>query len=181
MMAWLDGRLPDGSPIPDPGSPFGAAGTLLGVASATGVQLYDAAWDEHKKEMTWLPAGPSAHLADYHSQVHVGDHGLYHKPPPPAPMEVFWRSDADGSSVIGVKVHELDAGDAVPHLRLQAYGSGGISGRVHEVHRIATAGGKPLQSASEADYGQPPLQVPYTAVYLFWGDAPDATPTDEQH
>jgi hypothetical protein len=136
-----------------------AGQVLLFRAFATGTQNYacDAATSK------WVFLQPMADLTDDNGAP-MGIHG----------RGPFWAS-YDGSRAVGsspLSAPSIDPGNDVPLLLLKAT-PGDTDGRfsgVTFVQRLDTHGGAAPAAPCDADQ-EPTLEVPYQAVYYFYGPA----------
>ena len=123
----------------------------------------------------WALKAPDAKLYDTSCSL-VGTHGAG-----PA-----WRSEADGSTVVGAAVASIDAPDkhrAIPWLLLKAvsHTGTGMMSNVIAVQRVDTQGGVAPSSGCDAAHAGTETSVGYSATYYFYrgrqrdaaGDASD--------
>lgn len=134
---------------------------LLATRIGVGVQVYD----HDSTNNTWKAREPQANLYDGETGVQYGVH--FAGP--------FW-TDIDGSRVKGKASGEADAPTDsqrnVKWLRLDAVESFGSNNDVLRpvtfIQRVLTQGGQP-PSTREPMAGCDTVSVPYTALYVFWG------------
>ena len=145
---------------------------------AVGVQIYTCTpptGGGATASYTWALKAPDAKLYDTSCTL-VGTHGA-------GPS---WRSEADGSTVVGAAVASVDAPDthtAVPWLLLKAvsHTGTGVMSDVIAVQRVDTQGGVAPTSGCDAAHVGSDTSVAYTATYYFYtgkrrdaaGDASD--------
>ncbi|MGH3695208.1 MAG: DUF3455 domain-containing protein [Pseudonocardiaceae bacterium] len=135
--------------------------TLLATRIGVGVQVYD----HDNTNGTWKVREPQANLYDGETGV---QHGVHFAGP-------FW-TDIDGSRVKGKASGEADAPTDsqrnVKWLRLDAvenFGSNNdVLRRVTFIQRVLTQGGQPPSGRVPME-GCDTVSVPYTALYVFWG------------
>jgi hypothetical protein len=134
----------------------GALGPVL-VVHAKGVQSYACT------NGAWTLIAPKAYLYDDAATV-IGHHGA-------GPS---WEL-LDGSRVAGTKraAATVDAA-AIPWLLLDASGGTGRFAHVTRVVRMHTTGGVAPASCAASDPA--PLDVPYTADYVFYAPGAPAAP-----
>ena len=156
--------------------PSGA--TLARRLHAEGVQIYTCTpptGSGATAAYIWALKAPDAKLYDTSCSL-VGTHGAG-----PA-----WRSEADGSTVVGAAVASIDAPDkhrAIPWLLLKAvsHTGTGVMSDVIAVQRVDTHGGVAPTSGCDAAHVGVDTSVAYTATYYFYtgkrrdaaGDASD--------
>lgn len=134
---------------------------LLTTRIGAGVQVYD--YDSANGK--WVFREPQANLYDVVTGV---QHGIHFAGP-------YW-TDADGSKVKAKASGETDPpADSernIKWLRLDTVekfgGENGILREVTFIQRVLTWGGQPPSSKEPAD-GCDTVSVPYTALYVFWG------------
>jgi Protein of unknown function (DUF3455) len=134
---------------------------LLATRIGVGVQVYD----HDSTNGRWAAREPQANLYDTETGFQRGIH--FAGP--------FW-TDADGSRVKAKPSGEVDAPvDAernIKWLRLEAvenFGSNDdVLRQVTFIQRVLTYGGQP-PSIREPAEGCDTVSVPYTALYVFWG------------
>lgn len=134
---------------------------LLATRIGVGVQVYD----HDSTSDTWKGREPQANLYDGETGVQQGVH--FAGP--------FW-TDIDGSRVKGKTSGEADAPTDsqrdVKWLRLDAVETFGSTNdvlrRVTFIQRVLTQGGQP-PSKREPLEGCDTVSVPYTSLYVFWG------------
>ena len=145
---------------------------------AVGVQIYTCTpptGGGATAAYTWALKAPDAKLYDTSCTL-VGTHGA-------GPS---WRSEADGSTVVGAAVASVDAPDthtAIPWLLLKAvsHTGTGVMSEVIAVQRVDTHGGVAPTSGCDAAHVGVDTSVAYTATYYFYkgkrrdvaGDASD--------
>jgi hypothetical protein len=144
---------------------------------AEGVQIYTCmpASGGATAAYTWALKAPDAKLYDTSCTL-VGTHGA-------GPS---WRSEADGSTVVGSAVASVDAPDthtAIPWLLLKAvsHTGTGVMSDVIAVQRVDTRGGVAPTSGCDAAHVGSDTSVAYAATYYFYtgkrrdaaGDASD--------
>jgi Protein of unknown function (DUF3455) len=145
---------------------------------AVGVQIYTCTpptGGGATASYTWALKVPDAKLYDTSCTL-VGTHGA-------GPS---WRSEADGSTVVGGAVASVDAPDkhmAIPWLLLKAvsHTGTGVMSDVIAVQRVDTQGGVAPTSGCDAAHVGSDTSVVYTATYYFYtgkrrdaaGDASD--------
>ncbi len=134
---------------------------LLATRIGVGVQVYD----QDSTNAKWAFREPQANLYDIETGV---QHGIHFAGP-------YW-TDTDGSRVktkpSGEAEAPIDSERNVKWLRLEAverFGSNNdVFGQVTFIQRILTDGGQP-PSKWEPTKGCDTLSVPYTALYVLWG------------
>ena len=144
---------------------------------AVGVQIYTctAPTGGGTAPYTWALKAPDAKLYDTSCTL-VGTHGA-------GPS---WRSEADGSTVVGAAAARVDAPDthtAIPWLLLRAvaHTGTGVMSEMIAVQRVDTQGGVAPTSGCDAAHVGSDTSVAYTATYYFYkskgrdaaGDASD--------
>ena len=145
---------------------------------AVGVQIYTCTAPTGggaSAPYTWALKAPDAKLYDTSCTL-VGTHGA-------GPS---WRSEADGSTVVGAAAARVDAPDthtAIPWLLLRAvaHTGTGVMSDVIAVQRVDTQGGVAPTSGCDAAHVGSDTSVAYTATYYFYkskgrdaaGDASD--------
>jgi hypothetical protein len=145
---------------------------------AVGVQIYTCTRPTGggaTAPYSWALKAPDAKLYDTSCTL-VGTHGA-------GPS---WRSEADGSTVVGTAVASVDAPDkhtAIPWLLLNAisHTGSGVLSDVIAVQRVDTQGGVAPTSGCDAAHVGSDTSVTYTATYYFYkgkrrdaaGDASD--------
>jgi len=145
---------------------------------AVGVQIYTCTAPTGggaTAPYTWALKAPDAKLYDTSCTL-VGTHGA-------GPS---WRSEADGSAVVGAAVASVDAPDkhmAIPWVLLKAvsHTGTGVMSDVIAVQRVDTHGGVGPTSGCDAAHVGSDTSVAYTATYYFYigkrrntaGDASD--------
>jgi hypothetical protein len=138
-----------------------ATQTLAVAAQARGVQIYECGVNKaDPARFEWIFKAPEAELFDQAGN-RIGKH--YAGP--------TWESD-DGSKVVGAAKARDDGPDAnaIPWLLLSATSAegNGIFGKIQNVQRVKTAGGKaPADECSQALLGKV-ARVNYRATYNFY-------------
>ena len=156
--------------------PSGA--TLARRLHAEGVQIYTCTpptGSGATAAYIWALKAPDAKLYDTSCSL-VGTHGA-------GPS---WRSEADGSTVVGAAVASVGAPDkhrAIPWLLLKAvsHTGTGMMSNVIAVQRVDTQGGVAPSSGCDAAHAGTETSVGYSATYYFYrgrqrdpaGDASD--------
>jgi hypothetical protein len=136
--------------------------TLMGRYRAQGAQIYTCkAVIGKDTAFAWSLKEPDATLLDEGCKP-VGTHFA-------GPT---WKSSADQSAVVGMKLAQAPApvAGAVPWLLLKASSTSGhgVMNAVVAVQRVDTAGGvAPADHCSAATVGSE-IRVPYTATYYFY-------------
>ena len=137
---------------------------------AVGVQIYTCTAPTGgggaTASYTWALKAPDAKLYDTSCTL-VGTHGA-------GPS---WRSEADGSTVVGGAVASVDAPDkhmAIPWLLLKAvsHTGTGMMSNVIAVQRVVTQGGVAPSSGCDAAHVGTETSVAYTATYYFYKGKP---------
>lgn len=134
---------------------------VLATRIGVGVQVYD--YDSTNGR--WTLREPQANLYDVETGM---QHGIHFAGP-------FW-TDTDGSRVKAKASGEVeapvDSARNVKWLRLEAVESSGSNNdvlrQVTFIQRVLTSGGQPPSTRESAD-GCDTVGVPYTALYVFWG------------
>ncbi|MGQ0718499.1 MAG: DUF3455 domain-containing protein [Pseudonocardiales bacterium] len=134
---------------------------MLATRIGVGVQVYD----QDSANATWAFREPQANLYDIETGF---QHGIHFAGP-------SW-TDTDGSRVkakaSGEAEAPIDSARNIKWLRLEVaekFGSNNdVFGQVTFIQRVRTAGGEP-PSKWEPVKGCDTLSVPYTALYVFWG------------
>lgn len=134
---------------------------VLATRIGVGVQVYD----QDSANSKWTFREPQANLYDVETGV---QHGIHFAGP-------YW-TDTDGSRVKAKVSGEADAptdsGRNIKWLRLETvekFGSNNdVFGQVTFIQRVLTDGGQP-PSKWEPTKGCDTLSVPYTTLYVFWG------------
>jgi hypothetical protein len=141
---------------------------------AEGVQIYTciAASGGATAAYTWALKAPDAKLYDTSCTL-VGTHGA-------GPS---WRSEADGSTVVGSAVARVDAPDkhtAIPWLLLNAvsHAGTGVMSDVIAVQRVDTRGGVAPTSGCDAAHVGSETSIAYTATYYFYKRGRPDAPSD---
>jgi hypothetical protein len=138
-----------------------ATQTLAVAAQARGVQIYECGVNKaDPARFEWIFKAPEAELFDQAGN-RIGKH--YAGP--------TWECD-DGSKVVGAAKARDDGPDAnaIPWLLLSATSAegNGIFGKIQNVQRVKTAGGKaPADECSQALLGKV-ARVNYRATYNFY-------------
>lgn len=134
---------------------------VLATRIGVGVQVYD----QDSANSKWTFREPQANLYDVETGV---QHGIHFTGP-------YW-TDTDGSRVKAKVSGEADAPidneRNIKWLRLETvekFGSNNdVLGQVTFIQRVLTDGGQP-PSTWEPTKGCDTLSVPYTTLYVFWG------------
>jgi Protein of unknown function (DUF3455) len=134
---------------------------VLATRIGVGVQVYD----EDTANGKWVFREPQANLYDVETGV---QHGIHFAGP-------YW-TDTDGSRVKAKASGEADAPTGVERnikwLRLETvekFGSNNdVLSQVTFIQRVLTDGGQP-PSKWEPTKGCDTVSVPYTTLYVFWG------------
>jgi hypothetical protein len=136
--------------------------TLMGRYRAQGAQIYTCkAVIGKDTAFAWTLKAPDATLLDEGCKP-VGTH--FGGP--------TWKSSADASEVVGMKLAEAPApvAGAVPWLLLKARSTNGhgVMSAVVAVQRVDTAGGMAPAGTCNAGTAGSEVRVPYSATYYFY-------------
>jgi hypothetical protein len=131
-------------------------------ALAKGVQIYVCkAKESAPNAYEWTLRAPEAELFDEKGQK-IGKH--YGGP--------TWES-TDGSKVVGKLRAKADAPEAtaIPWLLLDAMSTegAGVLGKVKNIQRVATVGGKAPAAGCDAAHANAEARVDYSATYYMYG------------
>ncbi len=137
---------------------------LLATRIGLGVQVYD----HDPASGKWTFREPQANLYDMGTGV---QHGIHFAGP-------YW-TDVDGSRVKAMVSGEtnapVDSEQNIKWLRLEAAekfgGNDDVLSQVTIIQRVLTRGGQP-PPARQPTEGCTTVSVPYTALYVFWGQKP---------
>lgn len=141
--------------------------SLIASAYAQGVQVYTCQRDpKNNSQYVWQFKEPRATLyADSTHRDTIGKHYFDDARHP------TWKYK-DGSMVVGSKMEQVNSPDnlAVPWLLLKATNTqgAGVLKLTTFIQRVFTKGGKAPAIVEKPEIGKT-IEVPYTAVYLFYG------------